>query len=207
MQPITQYLDSNKAVSLGDINAKSRTAPLFGQDGKPIRVVLAQETTLWTPWQCSAFDPSSDRCSLDLVITADNHLGEFADAVDSAVFDYVKTNKERYIKTNNADLAATFRPCRRKASKEGYNDTLRCKMTLSATKCSAKAWDGNKVPMSPAELKELDWPATKLAVAVAVSGCYFQAGTWGPILNVHMLQVAPQDRSCPFGAAEDPMEF
>ena len=63
------------------------------------------------------------------------------------------------------------------------------------------------MPLSPAELKELDWTACKLAVAVAVSGCYFQAGTWGPILNVHMLQVAPQDRSCPFGAVEDAMDF
>ena len=206
MQSIAQYLEANTAISLGDINAKSRTASLFGGDGKPIRVVLAQETTLWTPWQVSAFDASSDRCSMDLVITSDNHLGQFADAVDTAVFDFVKGSKERYIK-GQADLAATFRPCRRKASKEGYNDTLRCKMTRSATKCSAKAWDGNKVPVSPAELKELDWTACKMAVAVAVSGVYFQAGTWGPILNVHMLQVAPQDRSCPFGAAEDPMEF
>ena len=143
---------------------------------------------------------------MDLVITAENRRGEFTDAVDSAVFDFVKNSKERYIK-GNADLTTTFRPCRRKASKEGYSDTLRCKITLSATKCSAKAWDANKDPISPALLKELDWPACKMAVAVAVSGCYFQAGTWGPILNVHLLQVAPQDRSCPLGAAEDPMEF
>ena len=98
MQSIAQYLESNTAISLGDINAKSRTASLFGQDGKPIRVVLAQETTLWTPWQVSAFDASSDRCSMDLVITPDNFLGEFADAVDSAVYDFVKNSKERYIK-------------------------------------------------------------------------------------------------------------
>ena len=206
MQSISQYLEANTAISLGDINAKSRTASLFGQDGKPIRVVLAQETTLWTPWQVSAFDASSDRCSMDLVITPDNNLGEFADAVDNAVYEYVKNSKERYIK-GQAGLTTTFRPCRRRASKEGYNDTLRCKLTLSATKCSAKAWDGNKVPMSPAELKELDWSSCRLAVAVAVSGCYFQAGTWGPILNVHMLEVAPQDRSCPFGAVEDAMDF
>ena len=206
MQSIAQYLEASGQVSLGDINAKSRTAPLLGGDGKPIKVVLAQEASLWTPWQCSAFDASSDRCSLDLVITADNRLGEFADAIDNAVLEYVKNSKERYIK-GHADITTSFRPCRRKASKEGYNDTLRCKMTLSGTKCSAKAWDGNNLPMLPAELKELDWPACRLAVSVAVTGVYFQAGTWGPVLNVHMLQCVATSRECPFGATEDGMIF
>ena len=162
MQTLEQYLANTNALSVADINGKTRTANIFA-DGKTLRVILSQKATLTTPWQVSSFDGASDRCSLDLIVTEENKLGEFADKVDAQILQFVKQNTSRYSKQSEADLVRSCRPLRRQAAKEGYSDTLRCKLTLSDKKCSAKAWDGNKTPLCPAELKELDWAGCKLA--------------------------------------------
>ena len=208
MQPIEQILTNTSTLTVGDINGKTRTANIFA-DNKTLRVILSQKATLTTPWQVSSFDGTSDRCSLDLIVTEENLLGEFVDKVDEQILAFVKQNISRYSKQSVDDLVRSFRPLRRQASKEGYSDTLRCKLTLSDNKCSAKAWDGNKTPLSPAELKELDWPGCKLAVVVTISGVYFQAGSWGGILNTHMIQClanASPSRACPFSADGEQLE-
>ena len=201
MISVQDFLRNPENIELGDINSsgKSRIANLTS-NGKPLKLILCKEPILRTPYSVSSYDGSSDRCSLDLCMTEE--LGRLADVIDVAVLGFVKKNAGRYFKSPPADVSTTFRPVRRKAAKEEYQDTFRTKITLSPTKCSAKAWGPDKQPLTAEQLCAMDWPACRLALVVQVSGCYFQGNSWGPTINVCMLQVAPEDRTCPFGGVD-----
>ena len=197
MISLQTFLSDPGTIELGDINSsgKSRIANLTC-NGKPLKLLLAKTPSLKTPYSVSSYDGTSDRCSLDLCLT--DELSRLADTIDVAVLSYVKKNAGRYFKNPPVDPGATFRPVRRKASREEYTDTFRTKITLSPTKCSAKAWGANKEPLTPEQLCALEWPSCKLALAVQVSGCYFQGSSWGPTINVIFLKVQPEDTTCPF---------
>ena len=198
MLSLQEFLSNPGNIELGDINStgKSRIANLTS-NGKPLKLILSKTPTLRTPYSVSSYDGASDRCSLDIHLTEE--LERLADIIDVAVLSYVKKNATRYFKTPQTEPGATFRPVRRKASREEYTDTFRVKITLSPTKCSAKAWGPNREPLTPEQLCALEWPSCRLALAVQISGCYFQGNSWGPTVNVISMMVQPEDRSCPFG--------
>ena len=98
------------------------------------------------------------------------------------------------------NIDSLYNSCRRAASKEGYSDTFRTKLSLRERSASCKAWDLEKgAQMSVDELKQLDWPNTAIAAQVALSGVYFQAATgYGPVLNVKSLGLRTASTECPF---------
>ena len=59
--------------------------------------------------------------------------------------------------------------------------------------------------MPVAEVKRIQWPYTALACVVTLKGVYFQSISYGPMLEVTMLMVKPEDDVCPFGG--DDFEF
>ena len=78
---------------------------------------------------------------------------------------------------------------------------MRTKLTLGGGKCSAKVWNDARQRLTPAEVEEIDWPSAQLGVVVRVVGVYFQAQSFGPMLEVESLLVKAEDASCPFGDA------
>ena len=202
MQSLAKFLASPQTLHLGEVNAtgKSRIANLSGKGGKPIRVLLAKGCTLRTPFQCKSFDGTSDRCSLDLCMT--DELSKFADFIDTAVLALVKESPAAYFKKPPADVASIYQSVRRTASKPEYSDTLRTKITLGA-KPSCKIWGPDKNLLTCEDVGELDWPSSRLAVGVQISGVWFLAASSGAMINVCQLMVQPGDVSCPFGTSDD----
>ena len=98
------------------------------------------------------------------------------------------------------NLDSLYNSCRRAASKEGYADTFRTKLSLREKSASCKAWDLEKgAQMTVDELKNQDWPNTAIAAQVQLSGVYFQAATgYGPVLNVKTLGLRTASAECPF---------
>ena len=191
-------------LSLGDIatKGKARIAPLSVK-GKAVKLILSQTPTLKTPWQVSSYD-GGDRCSLDLVL--DDSLEKVCDKIDQAVLAAVSASPERFFKNPPKDVESWYRPIKKAPSKEGYASTMRTKLTLpqdSAKKCSFRAWDEQKQPLSTEQLTEVDWPRASLGVMVRIVGVYFQAQSFGPMLEVENLLIKAEDTSCPF-ASDDP---
>ena len=90
----------------------------------------------------------------------------------------------------------------RTASKPEYSDCLRTKITLGA-RPSCKIWGQGKNLLTCEDVSELDWPSSRLAVGVQISGVWFQSASWGAMINVCQLMVQPGDVSCPFGTSDD----
>ena len=63
MQSLAKFLASPQQLHLGEVNStgKSRIANLSGKGGKPIRILLAKECALRTPFCVKSFDGTSDR--------------------------------------------------------------------------------------------------------------------------------------------------
>ena len=53
--------------------------------------------------------------------------------------------------------------------------------------------------MTLEQIKSNHWPGTTFACAVTLKGVYFQSNSYGPLLEVTMLMVRPEDAECPFG--------
>ena len=202
MQSLAKFLANPQTLQLGEVNStgKSRIANLSGKGGKPIRILLAKECTLRTPFSVKSFDGTSDRCSLDLCMTDD--LSKFADYIDTVVLALVKENPEAYFKKPPADVASIYQSARRTASKPEYSGTLRTKITLGV-RPSCKIWGQQKNLLTCEDVSELDWPSSRLAVGIQISGVWFQSASWGAMLNVNQLMVQVGDVSCPFGASDD----
>ena len=188
------------AISLGDISqkGKARIAPIHDAKGKPIKLVLSKAAVLRTPWQVSSFD-GGDRCSLDIVLTEE--LEALCSKIDDAVRGAVEKDPNRYFKGPLKE--DWYKPLKKEPSKEGYASTMRTKLTIGEERCSFKCWDADKNPMSIGQIKALHWPTTAFAAAVSLKGAYFQSNSYGPLLEVDMLMVKPEDAECPFGGGED----
>ena len=63
MTTLEQFLKPKfGSLSVGDIcqKGKARVANIYDSKGKPIKLFLAKEPVLRTPWQVSSFDGESD---------------------------------------------------------------------------------------------------------------------------------------------------
>ena len=190
------------ALSVGDISqkGKARIAPIFDVKGKQIKLFLAKEPVLRTPWQVSSFD-GGERCSLDIRLTPE--LQQLGTKIDTEVKGFIEKNSERYFKNPPKD--DWYKSIIKESSKERYEGTLRTKVTIKADKVSFKCWDQNRNPMTVEQIKAIQWPTTGFACQVSLKSVYFQSNSYGPMLEVDMVMIKPEDEVCPFG--KDDFEF
>ena len=80
---VNQFLKPTSTITCSDISqrGKARIANIYGK-GEPIRIVLAKECVLRTPWQVSSFD-GGERCSLDICM--DDVLEQVVKKIDEGV--------------------------------------------------------------------------------------------------------------------------
>ena len=89
---------------------------------------------------------------------------------------------------------------RRPASKEGYQDTFRTKCSFREKGTSFKAWDleARRQITVDALKSEVDWPNSCMAIVAQLSGVYFQASGYGPVLNLKSVGLRTASAECPF---------
>ena len=190
------------ALSVGDMcqKGKARIANTYDSKGKPIKIFLAKEPVLRTPWQVSSFD-GGERCSLDICLTPE--LQQLGNKIDTEVRSYIEKNFDRYFKNPPKD--DWYKSIIKESSKDGYEGTLRTKVTIKEDKVSFKCWDQDRNLMTVEQIKAIHWPSTGFACQVNLKGVYFQSNSYGPMLEVEMVMVKPEDEVCPFTA--DDFEF
>ena len=205
MTSVKDFLKTTTAITVSDISqkGKARIANIADAKGRPIKIVLSKECNLRTPWSVSSFDGGS-RCSLDIIMNAE--LEDVVSKIDDAIYKWIEGNPTRYLKTPPKDLASWYKSPRKESNKEGYASTLRTKCTIDDQKASFKCWDGDRKPISITELREIEWPNSTFACEVALKGVYFQANTFGPMLEVTNVMIRPEDASCPFESMSDASE-
>ena len=52
--------------------------------------------------------------------------------------------------------------------------------------------------MNAEDIKQIHWPSSCFACEVALKGVYFQADSFGPMMEVRSVMVKAEDQSCPF---------
>ena len=172
-------------ISLCDItNAKSRQAPIK-VDGQDCSVILAKTCTLRTPWNISSFD-GGERCNLDIVLES-AELDGFCQWLDKAIYD--AADPKRFFSKPPKNPEDWYRPLRRKSTKDGYADHMRCKCTQSPDKKSFKVYDKDRRELSLQDVLNIDWRSTKFAAVVRLKSCFFQASSYGPVLELDALLV------------------
>ena len=200
MTTLDQFLEPKfGALSVGGISqkGKARIAPIYDARGKAVKLILSKEPVLRTPWQVSSFD-GGERCSLDICLTPE--LDNLCTKIDSEVRGFIEINPDRYFK--NPPKEDWYKSLKKESSKEGYDGTLRTKVTIKEDKCSFKCWDEDRKLMSFEQVKAIQWPTTSFACQVSLKGVYFQSNSYGPMLEVDMLMVKPEDQVCPFGESD-----
>ena len=76
---------------------------------------------------------------------------------------------------------------------------MRCTCTISDEKASSKCWNGNTRQLAEIEeIKHIDWPSSSFACEVLLKGVYFQANSFGPMLEVRDIMIRTEDDTCPF---------
>ena len=102
------------------------------------------------------------------------------------------------------NLDTLYNSARRPASKAGYSDTFRAKCSIREKTASFKAWNletGCRLTVD--QLKsEVDWPNSAISCIAQLSGVYFQASGYGPVLNVESLGLRTASVDCPFAFLE-----
>ena len=58
-------------------------------------------------------------------------------------------------------------------------------------------------PLDVDDLKTLDWPNSRMAIQAQLSGVYFQASGYGPVLNLKSVGMCTATAECPFDFMED----
>ena len=202
MTSVKDVLKPATAITVSDISqkGKARIANISDGKGKPIKIVLSKECSLRKPWAVSAFD-GGDRCSLDIIMNSE--LEEVVAKIDDAVYRWIAANPTRYFKTPPRDFDSWYKSPKKASTKEGYANTLRTKCTIGDEKASFKCWDGDKKALTISELRSIDWPSSSFACEVALKGVYFQANTFGPMIEVTNVMIRPEDASCPFDPESD----
>ena len=197
MAQTIEQLIAGGDIIIGALDSKSRIAPVT-RNGKPVLITLSASPTLTTPFSPWPSFDGGERCSLDLRITPE--LEKLAAWIDETVQAQVTVSPQTWYSKVPKNIESLYNSCRRAASKEGYADTFRTKLSLREKSASCKAWDLEKqAQMTVDELKNQDWPNTAIAVQVQLSGIYFQAATgYGPVLNVKTLGLRTASAECPF---------
>ena len=193
---IEQFIASGD-IEIGALDSKSRIAPVT-QNGKPVLLTLSASPELTTPFSPWPSYDGGERCSVDLRMTP--QLGDLADHLDEMVQRIVGANPTTWFSKPPKNLDTLYNSARRPASKEGYADTFRTKCSLRDKSASFKAWDlERREQLSVDQLKaEVDWPNSCMAVVAQLSGVYFQASGYGPVLNLKSVGLRTASAECPF---------
>ena len=194
MTRLTDFLQSGNFY-IGDISqkGKAKLAPIYDDAGKPIKVTLARDCSLRTPWPVSSFD-GSERCTLDIIMNP--QLEQLADKIDANVVQAIHNEPTRYFKNPPKD--DWYKSLKKESSREGYAGTLRTKLTIGEERCSFKCWDANKKLMPIEDIRAIQWQSATFAAQVTLKGVYFQSNSYGPLVEVNMLMIKPEDDVCPF---------
>ena len=197
---IEQFIASGD-IEIGALDSKSRIAPVT-QNGKPVLLTLSASPELTTPFSPWPSYDGGERCSVDLRMTP--QLGDLADHQDEMVQRIVGANPTTWFSKPPKNLDTLYNSARRPASKEGYSDTFRTKCSLREKSASFKAWDLEKrEPLKVDQLKsDVDWPNSACAVQAQLSGIYFQASGYGPVLNIKSVGLRAASAECPFSFLE-----
>ena len=193
---IEQFIASGD-IEIGALDSKSRIAPVT-QHGKPVLLTLSASPELSTPFSPWPSYDGGERCSVDFRVTP--QLAKLAEHLDAVIQKTVGANPTTWYSKAPKNLDTLYNSARRTASKEGYTDTFRTKCSLRERSASFKAWDlEKKTQLAVDQLKnEVDWPNSCMAVAVQLSGIYFQASGYGPVLNVKSIGLRAASAECPF---------
>ena len=71
--------------------------------------------------------------------------------------------------------------------------------SLREKSASFKAWDLEaKTPLTVDDLKQLDWPNSRMAIVVQLSGVYFQASGFGAVIQLKSVGLRTASAECPF---------
>ena len=135
---------------------------------------------------------------MDICLTPE--LDNLCTKIDSEVRGFIEKKPDRYFK--NPPKEDWYKSIKKESSKEGYEGTLRTKVTIKEDKVSFKCWDADRNHMTLEQIKAIQWPSTSFACQVSLKGVYFQSNSYGPMLEVDMLMVKPEDEVCPFGEAD-----
>ncbi|MDA8583821.1 hypothetical protein N9L68_06290 [bacterium] len=192
----------NTKITLSDICQKGKTiiANIADEKGRPTNIVLSKDCTLNTPWHVSSYDGGS-RCSFDIVMT--EVMQTMVTNIDKEVLDWTSNDTARYFKSPPKDIPSWYKSVNKEASKEGYSDTLRTTCTIIGEMASFKCWYGDRSAISTGDIKNINWPPSTFACEVALKGVYFQANSFGPMLEVTDVMITPEDQSCPFDEIDE----
>ena len=197
MAQTIEHFIANGDIEIGALDSKSRVAPVT-QNGKPVILTLSATPELSTPFSPWPSYDGGERCSVDLRLTP--QLSKLADHLGAMIPKVVGANPTQWFSKTPKNLDALYTSARRPASKEGYSDTFRTKCSLREKSASFKAWDlERREQLSVDQLKaEVDWPNSCMAVVAQLSGVYFQASGYGPVLNLKSVGLRTASAECPF---------
>ena len=195
-QTIEQFI-ANGTIEIGALDSKSRIASVT-QNGKPVLLTLSATPELTTPFSPWPSYDGGERCSVDLRMTP--QLDKLANHLDELVPEIVGANPTQWFSKPPKNLDTLYNSARRPASKEGYADTFRTKCSLREKTASFKAWDlERRDQLTVDQLKgEVDWPNSCMAIVAQLSGVYFQASGYGPVLNLKSAGLRTASAECPF---------
>mgnify|MGYP003316692775 CR=1 FL=1 len=201
MATIDQFIAGGD-FQIGALDSKSRIAPVT-RDDKPILIKFADKPELGTPFSpWPPYGGEGERCSIDLRITPE--LERLAAHIDDVVQAAVTQNPTTWYSKVPKNLENLYNSCRRTASKEGYTDTFRTKCSMREKSASFKAWDlERRTALTVNDLKSLDWPNSRMAVQAQLSGVYFQASGFGPVINLKSVGLRTATTECPFEFMDD----
>ena len=122
MTTIKEFLKPTSQISIGDASqtGKSRIANIYDDKGRPIKLILAKDCSLRTPWPVASFD-GGDRCSLDIIMN--DELEKMVDKIDVLVLEWIKKDVQRYLKNAPTDISLWYKSLREESTKECYANT------------------------------------------------------------------------------------
>ena len=97
MTSIQEMIKPTSQICLSDIcqTGKTRIAKITNVKGNPIRIVLAKDCSLRTPWPVSSFDVGGTRCSLDIIMEEELEL--LAAKIDGDVYAFIESDVARLV--------------------------------------------------------------------------------------------------------------
>ena len=194
---IQEFLNSGN-FTIGSVDSKTRIAPVT-RDGKPIFITLAKTPTLTAPFSPWPSYDGNERTSLDLRCEDDSDLAKLAAHIDTIIKKQVLADPTKFYTKPPKNLEDQYNSLHRPPNKEGLSGTFRTKCSFRAKSTSFRAWDLEKgTQLTADQLKELDWPASEMAIVAKLSGVYFQASGFGAVMNLQPVGLRAGSTECPF---------
>ena len=199
-QTIQEFIQSGEHLEIGTVDPKTKIAPLT-RDGKPIYITLAKSPTLGTPFSPYPSYDGGERTSLDLRTPPE--LEQVAEYIDEIIQRQVLADPQKFYARPPKSLADNYNSLHRPPSKAGYTGTFRTKCSFREKSASFRAFDLEaRKTLTVNELKSLDWTSAELAIVARLSGVYFQASGFGPIMNLQTVGIRASSSECPFDFIE-----